>query len=83
MDKSGRTGDAPGFRRPPGADRLPDFSRSLHMLLLRASESVMRQFRASLRAHGITEQQWRVLRALSGLAEIEVTDLARLTCLRR
>jgi homoprotocatechuate degradation regulator HpaR len=51
------------------------------MLLLRARESVMRLFRASLREHGITEQQWRVLRALDGVAEIEVTDLARLTFL--
>lgn len=49
------------------------------MILLRAREAVMRHFRVSLRQHGITEQQWRVLRALSELGEVEVSDLARAT----
>ena len=35
------------------------------MSLLRAREAVMRQFRPSLRNHGLTEQQWRILRALA------------------
>lgn len=51
------------------------------MSLLRAREAVMRQFRPSLRVFGITEQQWRVLRALSSVRQIEVTDLARATFL--
>jgi homoprotocatechuate degradation regulator HpaR len=34
------------------------------MLLLQARETVMAQFRPILNAHGVTEQQWRVLRAL-------------------
>ena len=55
---------------------MRDFSRSLPMALLRARESVMRHFRPSLRAHGLTEQQWRILRALSSHGEIEVTELA-------
>jgi len=37
----------------------------------------MRQFRPSLRRHGLTEQQWRILRALSAVEAIEVTELAR------
>lgn len=41
----------------------------------------MRCFRPSLRRFGITEQQWRVLRALSSVASLEVADLARSTCL--
>ena len=41
----------------------------------------MRRFRPSLRHYGITEQQWRVLRALSSVLEIEVTELARATFL--
>jgi homoprotocatechuate degradation regulator HpaR len=61
--------------------RLRHFSRSLPMLLLRAREAVMRHFRASLRRHGITEQQWRILRALSNGSRIEVTELARATYL--
>lgn len=47
------------------AEGLRDFSRSLPMALLRARESVMAGFRPLLRQHGLTEQQWRVLRALS------------------
>ena len=60
-------------RRAP----MRDFSRSLPMLLLRAREAVMRQFRPSLRNHGLTEQQWRILRALTAVDAIEVTELAR------
>ena len=61
------------------ARRLPmrEFSRSLPMSLLRAREAVMRQFRPSLRRHDLTEQQWRILRALAAIDAIEVTELAR------
>lgn len=38
--------------------------RNLPMLLLQARETVMLQFRPILNEHGVTEQQWRVLRAL-------------------
>jgi len=63
--------------------RLPmrEFSRSLPMSLLRAREAVMRQFRPSLRHHGLTEQQWRILRALTAVDTIEVTELARVAFL--
>jgi homoprotocatechuate degradation regulator HpaR len=60
---------------------LRHFSKSLPMSLLRAREAVMRQFRPSLRAHGITEQQWRVLRALTAVRQIDVAGLARATFL--
>ena len=56
---------------------MREFSRSLPMSLLRAREAVMRQFRPSLRHHGLTEQQWRILRALTAVDAIEVTELAR------
>ncbi|MDA9434281.1 homoprotocatechuate degradation operon regulator HpaR [Bradyrhizobium sp. CCBAU 51627] len=63
----------------PAAHQVPmrDFSRSLPMSLLRAREAVMRQFRPSLREHGLTEQQWRILRALAAIEAAEVTELAR------
>jgi homoprotocatechuate degradation regulator HpaR len=51
------------------------------MSLLRAREAVMRHFRTSLRDHGLTEQQWRILRALASIEAIEVTELARLAFL--
>lgn len=66
-------GGHPSVRQVP----MRDFSRSLPMSLLRAREAVMRQFRPSLRQHGLTEQQWRILRALAALDAIEVTELAR------
>jgi homoprotocatechuate degradation regulator HpaR len=63
--------------------RIPmrDFSKSLPMSLLRAREAVMKQFRPSLRRHGLTEQQWRILRALAAVDAIEVTELARVAFL--
>ena len=71
-------------RSKPAAARrvsIREFSRSLPMALLRAREAVMRQFRPSLRNHGLTEQQWRILRALSAVQAIEVTELARVAFL--
>ncbi len=38
--------------------------RNLPLLLLHARESVIAHFRPILNAHGLTEQQWRILRAL-------------------
>jgi homoprotocatechuate degradation regulator HpaR len=69
--------------KPAGARRVPmrEFSRSLPMSLLRAREAVMRHFRPSLRDHGLTEQQWRILRALASIDAIEVTELARVAFL--
>jgi homoprotocatechuate degradation regulator HpaR len=65
------------------ARRVPmrEFSRSLPMSLLRAREAVMRHFRPSLRDHDLTEQQWRILRALAATEAIEVTELARVAFL--
>lgn len=51
------------------------------MSLLAAREAVMRRFRPSLQEAGITEQQWRTLRALSSVEEAEVTELARMAAL--
>lgn len=59
--------------------RLRSFSRSLPMTLLLAREAVMSRFRISLNLFGITEQQWRVLRAASSVSQIEVTKLAQAT----
>ncbi len=38
--------------------------RNLPHLLLRARDTLMAQFRPLLGAHGLTEQQWRILREL-------------------
>ena len=56
---------------------MRDFSHSLPMALLSTRELVMGRFRPMLRSYGLTEQQWRVIRALVDSAEIEVTELAK------
>ncbi len=50
--------------RGPTVDLRP-FEASLPMALLRAREATMRYFRPLLSAHDLTDQQWRVLRALT------------------
>lgn len=55
---------------------LRRFRDSLPMLLLRAREITMARFRPILHAHGITEQQWRALRALNDLGELTAAGLA-------
>src|SRR6266403_5536640 len=81
--KKSPKGAGPNGAEHPVVRRAPmrDFSRSLPMSLLRAREAVMRRFRPSLRRHGLTEQQWRILRALAAIETIEVTELARVAFL--
>ena len=61
---------------PSPAALLPAVSDSLPVRLLRAREAVMQRVRPILRAHDVTEQQWRVLRMVRDLKETEVTVLA-------
>ena len=71
-------------KRPTLAQRsLPmrPFSESVPMALLRTREAVMRLFRPGLRSRGVTEQQWRILRALAHQGPMEVTELAEATFL--
>jgi homoprotocatechuate degradation regulator HpaR len=81
--KKSSEGSSSNSQGAPAVKRVPmrEFSRSLPMSLLRAREAVMRQFRPSLRQHGLTEQQWRILRALTAVETIEVTELARVAFL--
>src|SRR5207253_5116112 len=81
--KKSSEGSSSNSQGAPAVKRVPmrEFSRSLPMSLLRAREAVMRQFRPSLRVYGLTEQQWRILRALNSVESIEVTELARLVFL--
>ena len=58
------------------------FQASLPMALLQARESAMRLFRPLLAEYDLTEQQWRVLRALSGADQpLEVGELVDATFL--
>jgi homoprotocatechuate degradation regulator HpaR len=74
LDKS--THSAPRKALP-----MRPFSESLPMALLRAREAAMRLFRPGLRKRGVTEQQWRILRALAHTGPMEITDLAEATFL--
>lgn len=56
---------------------MRDYSQSLPLALLSARELVMSRFRPMLREYGLTEQQWRVIRALVDCPGIEVTELAQ------
>jgi len=56
---------------------LRDFEHSLPMELLKAREAAMARFRPMLRDHGLTEQQWRVIRALADYDKIDASELAR------
>jgi homoprotocatechuate degradation regulator HpaR len=61
---------------------LRAFEDSLPMALMRAREAVMRYFRPALSEHDLTEQQWRVLRALRDAeAPLSVGELAERTFL--
>ncbi len=61
---------------------LRGFDRSAPMALLRARESLMRRFRPILAEHGLTEQQWRVIRALAASElPLDVGEIAEATFL--
>lgn len=65
----------------PAGRKMRRFEHSLPMALLRAREAAMAYFRPLHRARGVTEQQWRVIRALHEARENDVTTLAARTCL--
>lgn len=54
---------------------------SLTLTLLQAREAAMAFFRPSLNAHGLTEQQWRVIRILRQQGELESHQLAEQACI--
>jgi homoprotocatechuate degradation regulator HpaR len=51
--------------------------RNLPRLLLQAREAVMTNTRPSLRTHGLSDQQWRVLRVLGEHGIVETGRVAR------
>lgn len=55
---------------------LRSFERSLPMTLLQTREAVMKKFIPSLKEHGLTPQQWRVIRALEHENGLDISTLA-------
>src|SRR6266850_7384199 len=60
---------------------VPPFGRSLAMLLLLAREAVMRRWRPLLHERGLTDQQWRVIRALIEFESLEIMELGTRCCI--
>ncbi|MBL8355834.1 MAG: homoprotocatechuate degradation operon regulator HpaR, partial [Delftia acidovorans] len=52
--------------------------RNLPLLLLQARESVIARFRPILQAHGLTEQQWRIVRALLESGPLEPRQIVEI-----
>lgn len=60
---------------------LADTGRTLSIVLLRVREAVMERFRPMLQAHGVTEQQWRIMRVLRETGPCFATQLADHACI--
>ena len=56
----------------PNTQGLPPFNFGVAAALLRAREAVMRPLRPVLREHGLTEQQWRLLRVVMNSGPMEI-----------
>jgi homoprotocatechuate degradation regulator HpaR len=61
--------------------KIRKFEDSLPLQLLKAREAAMQFFRPLLLKNKITEQQWRVLRALKAYEELESKQLAEHCCI--
>jgi homoprotocatechuate degradation regulator HpaR len=71
----------PAESAPDAAPAMRPFARSLPMQLMRAREAVMERFRPHLAERGLTDQQWRVIRALNEVEALEILDLAARCCI--
>lgn len=61
--------------------RMRPFERSLPMQLMRAREAVMARFRPHLHARGLTDQQWRIIRALNDAGRLDIAELGERCCI--
>ena len=66
---------------PTPNDRLKH--RNLPLLLLQAREGVFEKFRPILNDAGVTEQQWRVIRALLEYGPMEPRQISDICCLAK
>lgn len=55
--------------------------RNLPLMLLQVRERLMSKFRPLLKAHGLTEQQWRVLRTLNDREFLEPREIGEICCI--
>lgn len=76
MPSPARSKPASSRRRSAGSTEPPSDSgaigrRNLPLLLLQAREGVLARFRPLINSHGLTEQQWRIVRALLETGPLE------------
>jgi homoprotocatechuate degradation regulator HpaR len=64
-------------RKSPAAPALR--RRNLPLMMLQAREHVIAHFRPVLNAHGITEQQWRIVRLLLDTGPLEPHEIGGLS----
>ena len=55
--------------------------RNLPLLLLRSRDAVLARFRPILHSHGLTEQQWRIVRALLESGPLEPRQIGQQCCI--
>jgi len=60
---------------------MPKFLNSLPMLLSRALDGIMPTYRSLFQAHGLTDQQWRILRALWEKKHLTSAQISQITLL--
>lgn len=65
--------------KPKDTRAFPPFNQSLPMALMRARDAAMLHFRPVLASAELTEQQWRVMRALYDEGATDISSLAK-TC---
>ena len=81
MGRSRTGGSRKVTARAKAAPRAPPFGRSLAMLLLLSREAVMQRWRPFLHERALTDQQWRVMRALREVDALEIVELGRRCCI--
>jgi len=60
---------------------MRQFERSLPMALLKAREAVMKKFSPALKEHDLSPQQWRVIRVLVEVDELDASEIAQRSAL--
>lgn len=76
-----RAGSAASRKGAARRGEAPPFGRSPAMLLLRAREAVMLRWRPFLHERQLTDQQWRVMRALREVESLEIMELGKRCCI--
>ena len=66
-------------RQPPPVAAFAH--RNLPLLLLRSRDTVLARFRPILQSHGLTEQQWRIVRALLESGPLEPRQIGQQCCI--